>query len=127
MAADRNPWINSPAATVDATKWSTWKPDVAYSGGTAGTSDQARNGNAIPHQGDGQNVLFLDSHVEFAKRAYCSVEDDNIYTVARNSPPGTADLYGTVPTPGSSCTPMNRKDSLLVHDPDNFGSTTKKR
>ena len=33
-----------------------------------GTSDTARQGNAINHQMDGQQVLFLDSHVEFAKR-----------------------------------------------------------
>ena len=37
-------------------------------------------GNAITHQGDGQNVLYLDSHVDFAKRAFCGLEEDNIFT-----------------------------------------------
>jgi len=127
VAADRNPWIKSPAA--DPANWGAWKPDVTYVGGPIGTSDQAKLGNAIAHQNDGQNVLFLDSHVEFAKRAYCSVEDDNIYTVSTDTT-GKGAIYGAMPTPGSSCVPMNRKDSLLVHDPDSFGGgtvATKKR
>ena len=129
VAADRSPWINSPAATVNATNFTAFRPDVAFTGGTAGTSDQAKLGNAIAHQNDGQNVLFLDSHVEFAKRAYCSIEDDNIYTVSRDTA-GKGDILGTMPVAGATCTPMNRKDSLLVHDPDTWGgggTTTKKR
>jgi prepilin-type N-terminal cleavage/methylation domain-containing protein len=125
VAADRNPWIKSPAA--DPTVWTLFKPDAGAQGGT-GTSDQARQGNAINHQLDGQNVLFLDSHVEFAKRAYCSIEDDNIYTVSRF--PTTGDSYGLQMAVSSALVPANRKDSVLVHDPDSFGSggtTTKKR
>jgi len=116
VAADRNPWIKSPAAEVDPAVWSAFKPDVQpYNGST----EQARNGNAISHQGDGQNVLFLDSHVEFAKRAFCSLEDDNIYT--RSTVPNKGDAQGTRPAASSSDAPANRKDSLLVHDPDAFG------
>jgi len=117
VAADRNPWIKSPAA--DPGVFADFKPDSGATGGT-GTSDQAKKGNAINHQGDGQQVLFLDSHVEFAKRAYCSIEDDNIYTVSRNATQG--DALGTMPVPAAGLVPTNRKDSLLVHDPDTFGS-----
>jgi prepilin-type N-terminal cleavage/methylation domain-containing protein len=127
VAADRNPWIKSPAA--DQAVWANFRPDVTYVGGAIGTSDQAKQGNAIAHQMDGQNVLFLDSHVEFAKRAYCSIEDDNIYTVSTDTT-GKGSIFGAMPTAGSACVPMNRKDSLLVHDPDSFGggtTTTKKR
>jgi prepilin-type N-terminal cleavage/methylation domain-containing protein/prepilin-type processing-associated H-X9-DG protein len=116
VAADRNPWLKSPAA--DPAKWADWKPDAGATGGT-GTSDQAKKGNAIAHQNDGQNVLFLDSHVEFAKRTYCSLEDDNIYTISRY--PNQADPWGTMPQPNSSCVPASRKDSLLVHDPGDWG------
>jgi len=112
VAADRNPWIKSPAA--DAAKWTDFRPDVTYTGGPIGTSDAAKKGNAIAHQNDGQNVLFLDSHVEFAKRAYCSIEDDNIYTLSRD--PAKGDILGQIPVLGSNCVPANRKDSLLVHD-----------
>jgi prepilin-type N-terminal cleavage/methylation domain-containing protein len=129
VAADRNPWIPSPATTTTdiSAKWATpFMPDVTGPGvSAAGTSDQAKAGNAIAHQSDGQNVLFLDSHVEFAKRSFCSVEDDNVYTVSTLADRG--DLKGTMPVVGSTCAPRNRKDSLLVHDPDTFGSSTKKR
>jgi prepilin-type N-terminal cleavage/methylation domain-containing protein len=113
VAADRNPWIVSPAAQVGV--FTDFRPDIT---GFNGTSDTARNGNAIAHQTDGQNVLFLDSHVEFAKRAYCSVEDDNVYTVAANQT--TGDPLGSIP-PMSQFDPMNRKDTVLIHDPDTFG------
>ena len=55
--------------------------------------------------------MFLDTHVEFQKRAFCGVDDDNIYTSwngqdkARGIPP----KLGSVPT--------DAKDSLLVNDP----------
>ena len=119
VASERNPWIKSPAA--EAGDFSLFTPDLTnYSGGTTET---ALAGNSISHQGDGQNVLFLDSHVEFAKRAFCSLEDDNIFTKSDIS--GKGDPYGTIPVAGSGTAsePANRKDSLLLHDPDTFGAT----
>jgi prepilin-type N-terminal cleavage/methylation domain-containing protein len=129
VAADRNPWIPSTSVTsADATaKFATFMPDTTGPGvSAAGTSDQAKNGNAVSHQSDGQNVLFLDSHVEFAKRSFCSVEDDNIYTISMSTD-GRGDLKGMMPTATTSTAPKNRKDSLLLQDPDKFGSTTTKR
>jgi prepilin-type processing-associated H-X9-DG protein len=108
VAADRNPWMDSPSAK--AKDFSLFKPDVPpFNGAT----EQGKHGNTFRHDGDGQNVLFLDSHVEFAKRAYCSIEDDNIYTIS--SSPTAGDPLGTPPRLGSQ--PANRKDSLLVNDP----------
>jgi prepilin-type N-terminal cleavage/methylation domain-containing protein len=122
VAGDRSPWINSPAADADATKFSNFLPDVApYNGST----EQALNGNSISHQGDGQNILFLDSHVEFAKRAFASLEDDNVYT--RSAITNKGDAQGTMITPGSGASAANRKDSLLVHDPATMGSTRSRR
>jgi hypothetical protein len=106
VAADRNPWIDSPSGP--AQDFSRFRPDLPPQNGT---NDEARRGNAMAHERDGQNVLFLDSHVEFAKRAYCSVEDDNIYTVSGTA---GADPLGTPSTLGSQ--PANRKDALLVND-----------
>ncbi len=115
VAADRNPWIKSPAA--EPSKWDEFRPDVTYAGATTpGTSDTAKKGNAIAHQLDGQNVLFLDSHVEFAKRAYCSVEDDNIYTRS-DSTSSKGSIRGVPPAVSATLAPLNRNDSLLVHDP----------
>jgi hypothetical protein len=114
VAADRNPWITSPAG--EPQPFTDFRPDVQP---YTGSNEQARAGNAIAHQSEGQQVLFLDTHVEFEKRAYCSIEDDNIYTLSTN--PQTGDPLGTMPSPAPGLTPANRKDSLLVHDPDSMG------
>ena len=114
VAADRNPWLGSPAG--DPSAWNLFRPDIT---GMTGSTEQAKAGNAISHQQEGQNVMFLDTHVEFEKRAYCSVEDDNIFTV------GTVDggaEYGS--QPGLTSVPMSRKDTLLMHDPETFGTST---
>jgi hypothetical protein len=112
VAADRNLWIKSPAG--DAGVFADFRPDAGAKGGT-GTAVQAKKGNAVAHERDGQNVLFLDSHVEFAKRAYCSLEDDNIYTISQN--PAGGDPLGVPPPTDSTCAPANPKDSVLVNDP----------
>jgi prepilin-type N-terminal cleavage/methylation domain-containing protein len=112
VAADRNPWLASPGSSAKAFPGAgvdKFQPDVQ---GYGGTNDLARNGNAITHQNEGQNVLFLDSHVQFEKRPYCSIEDDNIYTLTTKAPAG--DALGTVPTMATQ--PLARKDSLLIHD-----------
>ena len=116
VAADRNPWIKSPAG--DAGVFADFRPDAGAKGGT-GTAIQAKKGNAIAHKRDGQNVLFLDSHVEFAKRAYCAVEDDNIYTVSDDMT-GKGSIKGVQPVASANLAPANRKDSLLIHDPGDW-------
>ncbi len=106
IAADRNPWMDSPSAK--ARNFSRFKPDIPPFDGTA---KQALHGNAISHQEQGQNVMFLDTHVNFEKRSYCGFEDDNIYT----SWDGTDKGRGQPPKFGSQ--PADAKDSLLVNDP----------
>jgi prepilin-type N-terminal cleavage/methylation domain-containing protein len=115
VAADRNPWLKSPAG--DPPAFNLFKPDLT--GYTGGTTETAKAGNAVSHQSEGQNVMFLDTHVDFEKRAYCSLEDDNIYTVSTVADQGSA--LGT-PATTASYTPLNRKDSVLIHDPDAFSS-----
>ena len=120
VAADRNPWIASPAGAAP-TNFGQFIPDLPSAGFTTGTAETARLGNAIAHQGDGQNVLFLDSHVEFAKRAFCSIEDDNIYTQSARGPE-RGDPRGN--KPDSTMQPLARKDSLLLHDDPAGGGGT---
>ncbi len=121
MAADRNPWIASPAGTPGT--FADFMPDLP-SAGFRGTAEKARLGNAIAHQSDGQNVLFLDSHVEFAKRSFCSMEDDNIYTQSTRGPE-RGDPRGLAPPNSSASEPTARKDSLLLHDdPAGTGGST---
>jgi hypothetical protein len=106
VAADRNPWMDSPV--VKARDFSKFKPYVAPYNGTV---EQDRAGNSPTHKGDGQNVLFLDSHVEFDKSACCGLDEDNIYT----SWDGGDRARGKPATFGSQ--PADPNDSLLVNDP----------
>jgi prepilin-type N-terminal cleavage/methylation domain-containing protein len=115
VAADRNPFLKSPAA--DPVPIGSFKPDLDAFKGTA---DQAKAGNSISHQLDGQNVMFLDTHVDFEKRAYCSVEGDNIYLVSTDPTKGSP--MGNVPVL-PNVVPANRKDSVLIHDVDGVGTT----
>lgn len=106
VAADRNPWMDSPSAK--AKDFSRFKPDMPPSGGSV---EEGRYGNTFLHHQDGQSVLFVDAHVEFAKRPWCSFEDDNIYT----SWDGSDKICGKPPKVGSM--PAGATDSLLVNDP----------
>ncbi len=106
VLAERNPWMASPFA--QARDFALFTPDIEPFNGT---TQAALRGNALAHQGHGQSVLFVDSHVEFAKRAYCAMEDDNIYT----SRDGADKVRGKPATFGS--VPGGPTDSLLVNDP----------
>ena len=102
VAADRNPWQDSPAA--DAKPWpGIYNPD--------GGRKALRYGNAVAHQDDGQSVLYVDTHVGFEKIPFCGVNDDNIYT----SWDGGDIRIGSPPVIGTS-KPTDRLDSLLVND-----------
>jgi hypothetical protein len=106
IAADRNPWMDSPAAK--ARDFSGFQPDLRpYNG----TPEQARHGNTTSHRSEGQNALFLDRHVEFRDRPFSSPDHDNIYTAKNNR--DTA--RGVLPQLGS--VPADARDSLLVNDP----------
>ncbi len=123
VAADRNPYLTSPSNQQTAAKTSFQNPNdntVNFNGKLDDSADQLY-GNAVVHQEDGQNVMFLDTHVSFEKRAYCSLEDDNIYTLSLNNDRG--DPKGSIPqynsTGYSTATGFikSRKDTVLLADP----------
>ena len=111
VAADRNPWTPIPGTIVDPAAWTAFIP------APTGTSEQQKKGNSLAHQGEGQNVLFLDGHVYFEKRAYCGVEDDNIYTYWGGTSPNWEKKKGLQPTAVATSMPRGRTDSLLINDP----------
>jgi hypothetical protein len=98
-----------------------FRPDLS---GFGGTPEQACMGNAVTHGRDGQNVLFLDGRVTFAKRSYCGVDNDNVYLISPDLQLGSP--KGTVPVPPTVVL-INRHDSVLVHDPAVFGYTVPDR
>jgi prepilin-type N-terminal cleavage/methylation domain-containing protein len=112
VAADRNPWIPGPGYDPSDTMsndFASYNPD--------GTREQISLGNSPSHQGDSQNVLFVDVHVEQAKTPACGVNDDNIYTYQGSA----SDIRrGTLPT--AQTMPTTRDDSYLVNDME--GGTT---
>ncbi len=101
VAAERNPWMASPF--VKARDFGKFNPD--------GDREAVKAGNAVANRYDGQNVLFLDNHVNFEKNSFCGINDDNIYT----SWDGQDIRRGVPPKLGSQ--PADRSDSLLVNDP----------
>ena len=104
VAADRNPWMTSPAAEgKDMALLTSYNPE--------GGKELVNIGNAIAHQEDGQNVLFMDSHVGFEKAPSCAINDDNIYTYWD----GGDIRRGGYPMAGAS-EPTDRLDSFLVND-----------
>jgi prepilin-type processing-associated H-X9-DG protein len=108
VAADRNPWLLSPAGEPESFALFRQEPS-------------ARRGNSLSHNREGQNVLFVDGHVSFEGRSDCGVNRDNIYTIS-NSMEGGSTL-GVVPSFAHSA-PLNKTDSVLVHDPPVYATAT---
>jgi len=118
VAADRNPFIDSPAAEA-ASKIEMFNSSFNPTGG----KELVNIGNAIQHQEDGQNVLFMDSHVEFAKNPFCGINDDNIYTFWD----GLTDVRKGIPPSPPNSAPKGRTDSLLVNDGEGGAGPVKAR
>ncbi|MHC4735671.1 MAG: tail fiber domain-containing protein [Planctomycetota bacterium] len=112
VAADRNPWLD-PSTDTTYYVWDshakTPPPEVIK---------QYQKGNAGAHQREGQNVLFMDTHVDFEKQSSCAIDDDNIYTYQPmvSSPPPIQ--RGADPQCGvyDITYPLVVRDSLLVNE-----------
>ncbi len=100
VAGDRNPFMQQPMA--DPKNFAAFQVEQG--------KEALRAGNAHQHQDDGQNILFLDSHVSFERKPYVGINDDNVYTYWD----GGDIRRGGLPQISSS--PASRTDSLLVHD-----------
>ncbi len=108
VAADRNPWIDSPAAEAK---------DIRFFNPDAGKK-YINIGNSIAHREEGQNVLFVDCHVSFEESPACGINDDNIYTFWD----GGDIRRGGTPIPLFS-EPADRSDSFLVNEPAPYTKT----
>lgn len=126
VAADRNPYLDKN--NVFEPEW-TSEPYLDENGEYV---DKDKKRNSVCHQRDGQNVLFLDSHVDFAKYPNVGIQNDNIYlhwvdtTVptaglrqgAPNTAAGSTVAPSVQPTGngGANNNPMTLEDSYLVSE-----------
>lgn len=108
VLADSSPWMDAKRSA---------DPNLGWKQFMSGSSEEPGLGNSDAHQRQGQNVLFLDSHVAFEARATCGVDDDNIYTMQpEKRTSGTAKAI--MPRAYGKITPGGRKDSVLIQDGD---------
>ena len=104
VVADRNPWMRSPGAEGK-------DPSLLASYFPTSGKEKVDIGNAITHQEEGQNVLFVDGHVRFEKKPFCGAFNDNIYTYWD----GGNIRRGGYPIANFS-EPSDKLDSFLVND-----------
>jgi prepilin-type processing-associated H-X9-DG protein len=100
--------------------------------GTVGTDDNVllpnntssakdmKNANSNNHDGDGQNILFGDGHVEFLQNPFVGIQRDNIFTRANDAAGkrGESDPDWTDTIKGS----LDANDSVLLPS-DSFNQT----
>jgi prepilin-type N-terminal cleavage/methylation domain-containing protein len=77
--------------------------------------------NSGNHQGEGQNILFKDGHVDWLSHPFAGIREDNIYTQQTGTDSFAGRARGTKPTYASPWTdssgeggPKNDTDSFLV-------------
>jgi hypothetical protein len=78
-----------------------------------------QKGNAGTHQREGQNVLFMDSHVYFENQSFCGVDEDNIYTyqpVSASAPAIQEGVKTSCATTYDPLIPELPRDSFLVNE-----------
>jgi prepilin-type N-terminal cleavage/methylation domain-containing protein len=133
--ADKNPYLDDRLERVqpdDEEELSSYCYDFNF-GEDAG--DNASDWNSIlplrtkcansgNHMREGQNVVYLDSHVTWHRRPDVGVMDDNIYTKNNGSGPNITEQnrrVGFAPSGIGSGALNKREDSLLVNDEENAG------
>jgi prepilin-type N-terminal cleavage/methylation domain-containing protein len=77
-------------------------------------TDETREGNCMPHQRDGQNVAYIDTHVKFEKSPLAGLNGDNIYLIRPGINGNPGDMEDDVPVIPNG--PMDNRDSVLVNE-----------
>jgi len=109
VAADRSPFF--PDLTGVTKDFSLFDP-------ASTVIDTLQYGNSAAHQSEGQNVVFIDTHVDFLKTSDVGINQDNIYTSWPSNTPSALDMRkGVVPVAFSlTVAPKSKVDSYLVND-----------
>jgi len=123
VMADRNPYLDKNATAYrdgveSGEKPPSWEPPTP-----GHYADPDKTGNSAAHQRDGQNVLFCDSHVGFAKYPNIGISNDNIWKCwISTTVPATTQLrelgispYKALKKNGDGA-PYNAGDAYLVSE-----------
>lgn len=126
IAGDMNPWFDNEGEIQEeaAEGQAPGMLDI-QSGETVDDldRDQIAEGNCESHQGEGQELLYNDMHVAWAKNACAGINDDNVYTSWVDGSDGTEEtdyMVGDQPTDDRSSDddgtlwPENADDTMLV-------------
>jgi hypothetical protein len=126
LCADRNPYLDKNAEPYVDGKCASKDPDEECP--TWGTNDNyydpQKTGNSAPHQREGQNVLFNDGHVLFAKYPNVGLTNDNIWKNWNSTDtPERPEEWEVDPTPYTDLDmkpgtegPEGKRDSFLVNE-----------
>jgi prepilin-type N-terminal cleavage/methylation domain-containing protein len=124
ICADRNPRLDKNAWRVymnpvppgeQAPYWDTGPLGGEY-------KDPDKTGNCACHEREGQNVLFVDSHVEFAHTPCVGIAKDHIYKswAGGRQPNNEQDRQGI--TGSWAQAPQTEKDAVLVGESNTYPS-----
>ncbi|MFA5251421.1 MAG: type II secretion system protein [Phycisphaerae bacterium] len=124
--ADRNPyWDRNATSFLNGADCPLGNPDEP--GPTCDTAsgykDDYKTGNSASHQRDGQNVLYVDTHVRFEKFPNVGIGKDNIWKAWTDESPPTSNCdreIGERPDCGDqedgAMGPANDQDAFLVSE-----------
>ena len=119
LSADKGPYFESAGTdpdngrTLDQRRASSLAPSFGVSGEEILKlpTERWRPYNSRNHNGEGQEVLYADSHVEFAQKPICGVNYDNIFTQTINYTL-TGSMQGNKPE--DQLGPWTNTDSVIV-------------
>lgn len=121
-AADRNPYWDRNATSYLNGNACTGDPEEDPPDCEDGYKDDDKTGNSASHQRDGQNVLFVDTHVRFERFPNVGISKDNIWKCWEDeSPPDPPDREcGEEPPCGDqddgAYDPFSELDAFLVSE-----------
>ena len=129
VCADRNPyWDRNATVYLNGTDCTGTEPPPTCKTDT-GYKDEYKTGNSACHQRDGQNVLYVDTHVRMEKFPNVGLTKDNIWKPWANAtaPTTTCDRElgvsgmcgGRTDGDNTYLAPASEQDSFLVSETNN--------
>ncbi len=126
ICADRNPRLDRNAAHVYLDGAAAGANERAPYWDTTGTlggeyKDPDKTGNCACHEREGQNVLFIDSHVEFAHTPCVGIAKDHVYKSWQGGrqPNNEQDRQGAGLGQWAGA-PQNEKDAVLIGESNTY-------